>query len=84
MKTTTQSIYVGRSQVVEGQGCYSISFFRPTTSNPVRVNGVPLEAGQTMSINQNVGDADCSSYEIVFSSGSDTNEMYVSRIMPLT
>jgi hypothetical protein len=83
MKTTTQSIYVGRSQVIEGQGCYAISFFRPTTSNPVRVNGVPLEAGQTMSISQNVGDADHSAYEIVFSSGPATNEMYVSRIMPL-
>jgi hypothetical protein len=83
MKTSTQSIYVGRSQIVEGQGCFSISFFRPITSNPVRVNGVPLEAGQTMSINQNVGDADHSTYEVVFGSGAATNEMYISRIMPL-
>jgi hypothetical protein len=84
MKTSTQSIYVAKSQVVEGQGCYAISFFRPTTSNPVRVDGIPIEAGQTFSIGQNVGDADHSAYEIVFTSGANTNELYVTRIMPLT
>jgi hypothetical protein len=50
----------------------------------VRVNGIPIEAGQTFSIGQNVGDADHSAYEIVFTSGADTNELYVTRIMPLT
>ena len=83
MKTTTQTIYVAKSQVVEGQGCYAISFFRPTTSNPVRIEGVPIEAGQTFSIGQNVGDADFSKYEIVFTTGANTNELYITRIMPL-
>jgi hypothetical protein len=84
MKTSTQSIYVAKSQVIEGQGAFAISFFRPTTSNAVRVNGIPIEAGQTFSIGQNVGDADFSQYEIVFTSGANTNELYVTRIMPLT
>ena len=83
-RTTTENIYYGRSQQITADGCYAISFFRPSTSNPVNVAGIPLEAGQTLSIKQNVGDEDWSVYEIVFGSGSATNEMYVTKIMPLT
>jgi hypothetical protein len=43
-----------------------------------------LEAGQTLSIKQNVGDEDWSAYEIVFGTGTATNELYVTKIMPLT
>lgn len=77
--TTTEIIYIGKSQQVESNGCYAISFFRPTTSNAVSVEGLPLEAGQTFAIKQNVGDRDYTIYDIVFTSGSSTNEMYVMR-----
>jgi len=83
MRTTTESLYYGKSQVIFADGCYAISFFRPTTSNPVFVNGIPIEAGQTLSINQNVGDTDHSRYDIVFYTGPDTNELFVTKIMPL-
>jgi hypothetical protein len=83
-RTTTENIYYGKSQQITADGCYAISFFRPSTSNPVNVAGIPLEAGQTLSIKQNVGDEDYSTYEIVFGTGAFTNEMYVTKIMPLT
>jgi len=83
MRTTTESLYVGKSQVITADGCYAIAFFRPTTSNPVLVNGIPVEAGQTLSISQNVGDEDFSRYDVVFQSGAATNELYISKIMPL-
>jgi len=83
MRTTTESLYIGKSQVIEGGGCYAIAFFRPTTSNPVWVNGIPIEAGQTLSISQNVGDEDHSRYDVVFRTGAATDELYVTKIMPL-
>jgi hypothetical protein len=88
--TRTQVLFYGRSQYIEADGCYSIAFFRPTAGNnaqvtaPVQVNGVPIEAGQTLTIEQNVGDIDTSSYEIVFyNDGTQVNEMFVIKIMPV-
>ena len=83
-RTITENIFYGRSQQIVADGCFAIAFFRPSTSNPVNVDGIPLEAGQTLSIKQNVGDEDWSAYEIVFGSGTATNELYVTKIMPLT
>lgn len=82
-RTRTENLYYGKSQQIEADGCFAISFFRPSTSNPVQVNGIPLEAGQTLSIKQNVGDEDWSTYEIVFYSGTATNEMHVTKIMEI-
>lgn len=82
-RTITENLYYGKSQQITADGCFAISFFRPSTSNPVQINGIPLEAGQTLSIKQNVGDEDWSVYEIVFYSGASTNEMYVTKIMPI-
>lgn len=82
-RTITESMYYGKAQQISADGCYAISFFRPSTSNDVTVNDIPLEAGQTLSIKQNVGDEDFSTYEIVFRSSASTNEIYVTRIMPL-
>jgi hypothetical protein len=88
--TRTQVMFYGKSQYIEADGCYSIAFFRPTaTSNssvtaPVQINGVPLEAGQTLTIEQNVGDIDTSTYEIVFyNDGTQVNEMFVIKVMPV-
>jgi hypothetical protein len=83
MRTTTESLFIGKSQVVEGGGCYGIAFFRPSTSNAVWVNGIPIEAGQTLSISQNVGDEDHSRYDIVFRGGAATDELYISKVVPL-
>ncbi len=82
-RTRTENLYYGKSQQIEADGCFAISFFRPSTSNPVQVNGIPLEAGQTLSIKQNVGDEDWSIYEVVFYSGTATNEIHVTKIMPI-
>ena len=88
--TRTQVLFYGKSQHIEADGCYSIAFFRPTAGNnsqvtaPVQINGVPIEAGQTLTIEQNVGDIDTSSYEIVFyNDGTQVNEMFVIKIMPV-
>ena len=83
MRTRLETQFVGKPMQIHAEGCYGITFFRPSTSNPVSVNGVPLEAGQSYSIKQNVGDEDWTTYEIVFYTGTDSNEMYVSRVMPI-
>jgi hypothetical protein len=81
MKTYTITEYFGRNQTIVSN-CFSISFTRPTGTNPVYVNGMPIADGQTFSINQNVGDIDTSMYEIVFGTGGTGNELYVVRIVP--
>lgn len=88
MKTRSETIFVGSSQQFSADGCYAIAFFRPDSSllvtNPVRVNGVPIAAGQTFAVGQNVGDEDWSNYSIVFEAGLGQDEIHVTRIMPIT
>jgi hypothetical protein len=80
-KTYTITEFFGKNNFIVSN-CFSISFTRPLGSNPVYVNGLPIADGQTFSVNQNVGDIDTSSYEIVFGSGAGDNELYVVRIVP--
>lgn len=82
-KTQTQVLFYAKPEVISADGCFAISFFRPTTANPVFVSGIPIEAGQTLTIEQNVGDVDCSKYDVVFYSGSGSPELYVIKIMPI-
>ena len=82
MNTQTIFEYVGDYKMQESD-CIAIAFFRPTTSNPVSVNGLPIEAGQTFRVEQNVGDIDRTQYEIIFSTGTATNELYVMRTVQL-
>ena len=82
-KTQVQSEFIGKSQNIEADGCFSINFFRPTTSNPVSVMGIPLEAGTSLKIQQNVGDTDHTFYQVIFGSGASGNQLYVTKIMPL-
>ena len=88
--TRTQVLFYGKSTFVEADGCYSIAFFRPTTNGDlavtsnVNIAGIPLEAGQTLTIEQNVGDQDFTSYEITFyPSGGSANELYIIKVMPV-
>ena len=90
--TRTQVLFYGRSTFVEADGCYSIAFFRPTTNSDIAVTsnvnvaGIPLEAGQTLTIEQNVGDQDFTSYEITFYPDGaipTANELYVIKVMPV-
>ena len=87
-RTKTLTTFIGESTLFEASGCNAISFYRPTTnpvggaaSNDVKVDGVPIEAGQTYSIKQNVGDQDWSQYDIVFLGGAGEDILYVIRIM---
>jgi len=81
-KTNTEVAYYGKNEAIRAN-CFSIAFFRPTGSNPVFVNTIPLEAGQTLTLNQNVDHIDVSWYDIEFdSAGGSTNELYVIRIVP--
>lgn len=81
-KTYTITEFFGKNDFIISN-CFSISFTRPTGTNPVYVNGLPIADGQTFSINQNVGDIDTSNYEIVFGAGAGDNELYVVRIVPV-
>ena len=90
--TRTQVMFYGKSTFVEANGCYSIAFFRPTTNSDlavtsnVNISGVPLEAGQTLTIEQNVGDRDFTSYEITFYPDNaipTANELFVIMVMPV-
>ncbi len=85
MKTITLSQFIGKGQIIDGEGCLSIAFYRPSASNDVFVGGVPIEAGKTLSIAQNVGDGDYSRYDVFFTivSPGSVNELYVIKIMPL-
>lgn len=80
MKTNTVTQFVGKNTMVTSD-CIAIAFFRPLTSNAVSINGIPLEAGQTLSINQNVGDFDVTQYQVDFTAGASTNELYVVRTL---
>ncbi len=87
-KTRTITTFVGESSLILAEGCNAISFFRPTTnpvnsaaSNNVKVDGVPIEAGTTYSIKQNVGDQDFSQYDVVFLGGAGEDMLYVIRIV---
>jgi hypothetical protein len=87
MRTRTETLFIGESQNFSADGCYAISFFRPDSTvistNPVSVNGVPIAAGNELTIGQNVGDEDWSNYSIVFTAGANSNELHVIRIMPV-
>jgi hypothetical protein len=81
-RTTTQTNFYGRSTSIESY-CLAISFTRPSTgTSEVQINGLPLAAGQTLSISQNVGDIDNSRYEIRFDNAG-LNELWVVRVLPL-
>lgn len=83
MKTNTTNFFVAEETMVTSN-CIAIAFFRPTTdTNDVSVNGIPIEAGQTLSISQNVGDLDVSQYEVKFTSlgGTNVNKLHVIRTL---
>lgn len=83
MKTSTQTNFYGNSTSIESF-CFAISFFRPNNTNAnVVVNGIPIAAGQTLSINQSVGDLDTSRYEIVFDTSVNPNELFVIKVLPV-
>ncbi len=71
----------GNSTAIDSS-CISISFYRPTGSNPFQVNGIPVEDGRTLTISQNVGDLDITKYLITFQAGAGFNECYVIKIVP--
>jgi hypothetical protein len=83
-RTRTENIAYAKSQSISADGCFAISFFRPSTAAAVQVEGIAIEAGQTLSIKQNVGDEDHSTYQITFDNNQDaTNTLYVIRVMPI-
>jgi hypothetical protein len=59
--------------------CIAIAFFRPSSATAdVSINGLPLEAGQTLYIEQNVGDIDRTQYQIKFPT-ANTGIVHVMR-----
>ena len=85
---TTTEFHADNNEGIESY-CISIAFYRPTLSragNPtsdVIVNNIPIEAGATFRIGQNVGDLDTTGYALNFlpAVGTD-NELYIIRITP--
>jgi hypothetical protein len=83
MKTNTTNFFVAEDTMITSN-CIAIAFFRPSTlTNDVSVNGIPIEAGDTLSVSQNVGDFDVSQYEVKFTSlgGSNVNKLHVIRVL---
>ena len=59
--------------------CIAIAFFRPTSGTvATSINGLPLEAGQTLYIEQNVGDIDRTQYQVTFP-GAQAGILHVMR-----
>jgi hypothetical protein len=85
-RTRTEVLSYSRSQQIEADGCYGISFIRPVGDwNDVRINGYLLADGQSLQIQQNVGDEDRSTYDIVFYNtfgNSSYNNLTIIKIMP--
>jgi hypothetical protein len=81
-RTRTEVLSYAKPQQVEADGCYAITFIRPVGTNPVFVNGYSLAEGQALQIQQNVGDEDRSTYDIVFYSGAFNNDLTIIKIMP--
>jgi hypothetical protein len=82
MNTITETMYVGEATMITSD-CIAIAFNRPIGSNPVNVNGYPLQEGQTLRISQNTGDIDRSQYQIYFGTGTGADECYVFRTLIL-
>lgn len=83
-RTRIENIAYGKSQNIAAEGCYAISFFRPSSAPAVQVEGIDIEAGQTLSIKQNVGDEDWSNYQLTFANNQDnTNLLHVIKVMPI-
>ena len=82
-RTRTEVLSYARSQQVEADGCFAITFIRPIGTSPVLVNGYALADGQALQIQQNVGDTDQSTYDIVFySDGVNPLDLTIIKIMP--
>jgi len=82
-RTRTEVLSYARPQQIEADGCFAITFIRPLNSDPVMVNSYSLEDGQSLQIQQNVGDTDQSTYDIVFGDPtSNSNIIIVIKIMP--
>jgi hypothetical protein len=61
--------------------CIAIAFFRPSSATAsVLVNGFPIEAGQTLYIEQNVGDIDRTQYQVKFPT-ANTGIIHVMRTL---
>jgi len=82
MRTKTEILFYGEPQSIDSEGCFAISFTRVTGSNPLNINGYDIADGQTLSIQQNVGDEDWTNYDINFSAGAGENQCQVVKIMP--
>ena len=62
--------------------CIAIAFFRPSSATQgVSINGLPLEAGQTLYVEQNVGDIDRTQYQVTFP-GANSGVLHVMRTIP--
>ncbi len=81
-RTRTEVLSYARPQQIEAGGCFAITFIRPQGSNPVMVNGYLLADGQSLQIQQNVGDTDQSTYDVVFYAGAGSNDLTIIKIMP--
>jgi hypothetical protein len=88
-RTKTVTYFVGESSLCVAQGAFAITFYRPATnpdsgaaSNPVKIDGVPIAAGGTFEVKQNVGDTDVTQYDVVFGAGAGENILYVIQILP--
>lgn len=81
MKTNTTNFFVAEETMVTSN-CIAIAFFRPSSgTNDVSVNGIPIEAGATLTISQNVGDFDVSQYEVKFTNTGNANKLHVVRTL---
>jgi hypothetical protein len=81
-RTRTEVLSYAKAQNIEADGCFAITFYRPTGSNPVLVNGYALQEGQALQIQQNVGDQDYTTYDVVFYAGAGDNDITIIKIMP--
>lgn len=80
--TSTLNDFYNSPNSVNSQ-CLAITFFRPTGSPPVEVNGIPIEDGDSLEIGQPDDCLDTSQYRITFPDGvSSSNACHVIRIVP--
>jgi|TARA_E500000318_G_scaffold1684_1_gene2365 hypothetical protein len=59
----------------------AITFVVPSTGNPCRVNGFPINAGDSLEISLDEDDLDVTNYDVFFDSGTGSDELYVIRVI---
>jgi len=74
--------FVGDETMVTSD-CFAITFKRPSGTNPVYINGYPLEDGESIQFEQTENHLDRTQYQVTFGTGGSGSQCWVFRTLPV-